>query len=87
MSAVLLQRELRPGRVIGVDVVLHQPLSLLVGDLPRCRLLLLLGRDGIPYHLAVDETVILLHPPLPSAGLSIAMKRERPQNDRTLVNS
>ena len=31
--------------------------------------------------LAVGETVILLHPPLPSVGASIAMERERQQND------
>ena len=27
------------------------------------------------------ETVILLHPPLPSVGVSIVMERERQQND------
>ena len=31
--------------------------------------------------LAVDKTVILLHPPLPSVGVAIVMKRERQQND------
>ena len=31
--------------------------------------------------LAVGETVILLHPPLPLVGVSIAMERERQQND------
>ena len=31
--------------------------------------------------LAVDETVIPLHPPLPLAGVSIVMERERQQND------
>ena len=36
--------------------------------------------------LAVDETVILLHPPLPLVGVSIVMERERQQNDRTLAN-
>ena len=36
-------------------------------------------------HLAVDEAVILLHPPLPLVGVSIVMERERQQNDR-LVN-
>ena len=30
-------------------------------------------------HLAVEKTVILLHPPLPSAGVSIVMERERQQ--------
>ena len=30
---------------------------------------------------AVGETVILLHPPLPLVGVSIAMERERQQND------
>ena len=32
-------------------------------------------------NLAPDETVILLHPPLPLVGVSIAMERERQQND------
>ena len=31
--------------------------------------------------LAIGETVILLHPPLPLVGVSIAMERERQQND------
>ena len=31
---------------------------------------------------AVDETGILLHPPLPSAGVSIAMERGCQQNNR-----
>ena len=31
--------------------------------------------------LAVGETVILLHPPLHLAGVSIATERERQQND------
>ena len=31
--------------------------------------------------LAVDGTIILLHPPLPLVGVSIVMERERPQND------
>ena len=31
--------------------------------------------------LAVGETVILLHPPLPLLGVSIVMERERQQND------
>ena len=30
---------------------------------------------------AVDEPVILLHPALPSVGVSIVMERERQQND------
>ena len=30
---------------------------------------------------AVDETVILLQPPLPLLGVSIVMERERQQND------
>ena len=41
-------------------------------------------RQGGP-SLAVDETVILLHPPLPLAGVSIVMERER-QHDDSLVN-
>ena len=32
-------------------------------------------------RIAVDGTVILLHPPLPLAGLSIVMERERQQSD------
>ena len=35
--------------------------------------------------LAVDETVILLHPPVPLVGVSIVMGRERQQTD-SLVN-
>ena len=37
-------------------------------------------------QVAVGETVILLHPPLPLAGVSIAMERERQQHDRTLAD-
>ena len=37
-------------------------------------------------HLAVSETVIVLHPPLPLVGVSTGGERERQQNDRTLVN-
>ena len=37
-------------------------------------------------RLAPDETLILLHPPPPTVGVSIAMERGRQQNDRTLVN-
>ena len=32
--------------------------------------------EGSGAPLAVDETVILLHPTLPSVGVSIAMERE-----------
>ena len=32
-------------------------------------------------RIAVGETVILLHPPLPLVGISIAMERERQQTD------
>ena len=32
-------------------------------------------------EVAVGETVILLHPLLPSAGVSIGMEKERQQND------
>ena len=32
-------------------------------------------------RLAVGETVILLHPPLPLVGVSIETMRERQQND------
>ena len=39
-----------------------------------------------PARLAFGETVILLHPPLPSAGVSMWMARERQQNDRTLAD-
>ena len=34
-----------------------------------------------PASLAVDETVILLHPPLSLVGVSIVMERERQRND------
>ena len=46
-----------------------------------------LGGDGILSSslVAIDETVILLHPPLPLAGVSIVMERERQQID-SLVN-
>ena len=37
--------------------------------------------SSVAQGLAVDETVILLHPPLPVAGVSIVMERERQQND------
>ena len=40
---------------------------------------------GPPTPLAVDETVILLHSPLPLAGVSIVMEKERQHNDG-LVN-
>ena len=33
-----------------------------------------------------ESSVTLLHPLLPSAGVSIAMERERQQNDRTLAD-
>ena len=37
--------------------------------------------------LAVDESsVTLLHPPLPSVGVSIAMEREHQRNGRTLAD-
>ena len=36
--------------------------------------------------VAVAATAIPLHPPLPLAGVSIAMERERQQNDRTPAN-
>ena len=37
-------------------------------------------------RLAVGETVILLHPPLPSVGVPIGMERGCQQNDRTLAD-
>ena len=42
------------------------------------------SRSEVP--LAVNETVILLHRPLPLAGVLIGVEGERQQNDRTLVN-
>ena len=36
-------------------------------------------------EVAVGETVILLHPPLPSVGVSIEVERGCPQNDRRLT--
>ena len=35
---------------------------------------------------AVGETVVLLHPPLSSAGVPMGMERERQQIDRTLTD-
>ena len=43
----------------------------------------IVGLEGA--GVAVDETVILLHPPLPLAGVSIVVERGRQQND-SLVN-
>ena len=39
------------------------------------------ARPGRRAAVAVGETVILLQPPLPLVGVSIAMRRERQQND------
>ena len=53
--------------------------------LTRCTLvqtLLLPNRARI----AVGETVILLHPPLPLPGVSVGMERGCHQNDRTLAD-
>ena len=36
--------------------------------------------DRLPYDLAVGETVILLHPPLPSVGVTMRMRRGRLRN-------
>ena len=38
-------------------------------------------RGLITSRLAVGETVILLHPPLPSAGVSVETTRECQQDD------
>ena len=43
------------------------------------------GAAPMAAPLAPDETVILPHPPLPLAGVSIVMERERQQNG-SLVN-
>ena len=40
-----------------------------------------LGSSHPPARLAVDETVVLLHPPLHLSGVSIATERERQQNE------
>ena len=40
-----------------------------------------------PLPSAVDETVILLHPPLPLACASTAMERERQHNDSLVRGS
>ena len=37
--------------------------------------------EHVRSHLAVGETVTLLHPPLPLAGVSIRMERGCQQND------
>ena len=45
------------------------------------------GRHGPPAApVAVDETVKLLHPPLPLVGVSMAMERERRQNQTGVVS-
>ena len=43
------------------------------------------GMFVVGVGIVVDETAILLHPPLPLVGVSIVMERERQQND-SLVN-
>ena len=42
--------------------------------------------DNRPWFWPLARLLLCLHPPLPSAGVSIVMERERQQNDRTLVN-
>ena len=66
------------------DVLLTGPLHPSAG---RIEVLHDVGRLDVEdlNHLAVDETVILLHPPLPLVGVSVVMERERQQND-SLVN-
>ena len=44
-----------------------------------------MASDGVA-RMAVCETVILLHPPLPLVGISIGMERGCQQND-SLVRS
>ena len=39
------------------------------------------GKQTRTAAIAVGETVILLHPPLPLVGVPIGMERERQQND------
>ena len=65
-----------PGRV-------HVPVHRLVPVRRLARQRLHVDRPREP--LAISETVILLHPPLPIVGVSIGMERERQQND-SLVN-
>ena len=61
-----------PGYVLLVRRVLFGMFSLHFGrSAPRHR----------PCGVAVGETVILLQPPLPLVGVSMAMERERQQND------
>ena len=48
---------------------------------PHLRIPPAIGRGARVRSLAVGETVILLHPPLPLVGVSTVMKRERQQND------
>ena len=43
-------------------------------------------RLAVGIDLAVGETVILLHAPLPVVGVSIVMERECQQNDRSLAD-
>ena len=44
------------------------------------------SRPARPTCKTIGETVILLHPPLPLAGASIGMERERQQNDSLLAH-
>ena len=44
------------------------------------------GRHRGRVRLAVGETVILLHAPLPLVGFFIVMESGRQQNDRTLAD-
>ena len=37
--------------------------------------------EFVAASVAIGETIILLHPPLPSVGVSIWMERERQQTD------
>ena len=81
------------------DTPLEQRVEAIVRMLPEAELYAMFSDKSagsptlnIPYYdwwsealLAIDETVILLHPPLPLAGVSIVMERERQQID-SLVN-
>ena len=64
----------------------HQTHHLRAGsDRPGARFAVALAVGDLRAGPAIDETVNLLHPPLPLVGVSIVMERERQQND-SLVN-
>ena len=58
-----------------------KPFERVLADVNVNILLILFPLHVEPVAVAVGETGILLQPPLPSVGVSIAMERGRQQND------